>query len=57
MLDLGGTSNDLTLGFAYNPASQITQATRSNDAFSFTGHTSGTIGETTNGLNQLVNLS
>ena len=45
----------LTLGFAHNPAIQITQATRSNDAFAFTGLTSGTIGETTNGLNQLVN--
>src|SRR3546814_6946948 len=26
--NLGGTTNDLTLGFTYNPASQIAQATR-----------------------------
>ena len=29
--NLGGTANDLTLGFSYNPAIQITQNTRSND--------------------------
>ncbi|MDP9415620.1 MAG: hypothetical protein M3Q08_16390 [Pseudomonadota bacterium] len=52
--DLGGTTNDLTLGFGYNPASQIGSNSRSNDAYAFTAHTSGTIGETANGLNQLV---
>ncbi|MDP9414116.1 MAG: hypothetical protein M3Q08_08485 [Pseudomonadota bacterium] len=53
--DLGGTANDLTLDFSYNPASQIVSNSRSNDAYAFTGHTSGTIGETPNGLNQLAN--
>ncbi len=42
--DLGGTTNDLTLGFGYNPASQIGSNSRSNDAYAYTAHTSGTIG-------------
>jgi YD repeat-containing protein len=31
--DLSGTSYDQTLGFSYNPASEITQNTRSNDSY------------------------
>src|SRR5439155_1812129 len=36
--DLAGTSYDQTLGFTYNPASQIVTNTRSNDAYAWTGH-------------------
>src|SRR3546814_1303026 len=50
--NLGGTTNDLTLGFTYNPASQIAQATRSNTAYSWTDAANGTDSYTTNGLNQ-----
>jgi RHS repeat-associated protein len=54
--DLGGTANDLTLDFGYNPADQIVSNTRSNDAFAFTGHSFGTTGSSANGLNQLTDL-
>jgi YD repeat-containing protein len=53
--DLAGGAQDLGLTFSYNPASQIASNTRSNDAYAWTGHGSGTMGSTTNGLNQLVN--
>jgi RHS repeat-associated protein len=49
-----GTTHDLTLGFAYNPASQIASTTRSNDAYAWTGHGSGTTSTTSNGLNQIA---
>jgi RHS repeat-associated protein len=48
-----GTAQDLTLGFAYNPASQIVSNTRSNDAYTFTP-AAGTTSSTVNGLNQLT---
>jgi RHS repeat-associated protein len=54
--DLPGTSHDLTLGFAYNPASQIVSNVRSNDLYSYTGATVGTTHSTANGLNQLTAL-
>jgi RHS repeat-associated protein len=44
----------LTLGFTYNPASQIASTTRSNDAYAWTAHGSGTTSTTTNGLNQIA---
>ncbi|WP_296611037.1 RHS repeat-associated core domain-containing protein [Sphingomonas sp.] len=50
--DLTGTTNDLTLGFGYNSASQITSTTRSNNAFSWTGATNVARNYTSNGLNQ-----
>jgi RHS repeat-associated protein len=50
--DLSGTGHDLTLGFSYNPASQITQNTRSNDAYAWTNHYNVNRGYTSNGLNQ-----
>jgi RHS repeat-associated protein len=50
--DLTGTTNDLTLGFGYNPASQITSTTRSNNAYSWTGATNVARNYTSNGLNQ-----
>lgn len=50
--DLTGTTNDLTLGFGYNPASQITSTTRSNNAYSWTGAANVARNYTSNGLNQ-----
>lgn len=38
--------------FAYNPASQITQTTRSNDSFAWTGAVNVDRNYTTNGINQ-----
>ena len=54
-LDFAGTSNDLTSDFTYNPASQIASNTRSNDAYSWTGHGSGTTIATSNGIAQSAN--
>ncbi|MEA3015888.1 MAG: hypothetical protein QOI38_610 [Sphingomonadales bacterium] len=48
-----GTANDLTLGFAYNPASQIVSSSRSNETFATLVPT--TASATVNGLNQLTN--
>ncbi|HEY0314339.1 MAG TPA: RHS repeat-associated core domain-containing protein [Allosphingosinicella sp.] len=50
--DVAGTSYDQTLGFSYNPASQITSNTRSNDNYAWTGHYNVNRGYTANGLNQ-----
>jgi RHS repeat-associated protein len=52
--NLNGTPSDLTLGFTLNPASQIVSNTRSNDAFSFTGHANQNVADTINGLNQVT---
>ncbi|MET4896901.1 hypothetical protein RN629_06960, partial [Sphingomonadaceae bacterium jetA1] len=35
---LAGTADDVTTTFEYNPASQITAKTRSNDGYAFTGY-------------------
>jgi RHS repeat-associated protein len=53
-LEFAGTNDDLTSDFAYNPASQIASTTRSNDAYAWTGHGSGTMSTTSNGLNQIA---
>jgi RHS repeat-associated protein len=50
--DLPGTTYDLTLGFGYNQASQITSTTRSNNLYSWTGATNVARNYTSNGLNQ-----
>jgi RHS repeat-associated protein len=50
--DLAGTAYDLTLGFGYNAASQITSTTRSNNVYSWTGATNVARNYTSNGLNQ-----
>jgi RHS repeat-associated protein len=52
--DLAGAASDLTLGFAYNAASQIVANSRSNSLYSWTGHSFGTVSTTANGLNQLA---
>jgi hypothetical protein len=36
--DVASTSYEHSLGFSYNPASQIKQNTRSNDAYGWNGH-------------------
>jgi RHS repeat-associated protein len=50
--DLAGTAHDQALGFSYNPASQIAQNTRSNDAYAWSGHYNLNRNYTANGLNQ-----
>jgi RHS repeat-associated protein len=50
--NLAGTVQDLTLGFSYNPASQIASSTRSNDAYAWGGHVNVDRPYVTNGLNQ-----
>jgi YD repeat-containing protein len=52
--DFAGTTHDLTLGFTYNPASQIATNSRSNDLFAKGGHANIARAETVNGLNQLT---
>jgi len=52
-LDFAGTSDDLISSFTYNPASQIVGNLRSNPAYAWTGHGSGTISTAANGLNQV----
>lgn len=59
-IDPTGTTNDLIIGavggagtaIAYNPASQITSLTKSNDAYAWTDHYNFDRNYTTNGLNQ-----
>jgi RHS repeat-associated protein len=46
-----GTSN-ATSTFTYNPASQITATTRSNDSYAFPGYASASTAYSVNGLNQ-----
>ncbi len=50
--NLVGTTHDLTLGFSYNPASQIIQTTRSNDYYAWTEHFNVNRSYTANGRNQ-----
>jgi len=60
--DLVGTANDLTINgpanggttIAYNPASQLTVLSRSNDSYAYTGHYNVNRSYGTNGLNQLT---
>jgi RHS repeat-associated protein len=47
-------ADSFSLGFSYNPASQITSATRNNDAYAWNGHYNRTTAYTVNGLNQTV---
>jgi YD repeat-containing protein len=54
--DVPDASRDLTLGFGYNPASQIVSNSRSNDAYAQAPQ-AGTQTATANGLNQLAQVS
>lgn len=56
-LNLHGTSRDVTWGFGYNPAGQITSETQSNDAFAWDGHVTVTRNYDSNGLNQYAAVS
>jgi hypothetical protein len=44
----------LSLGFSYNPASQIAANTRSNPAYSWAGAAAGSTASTPNALNQIA---
>lgn len=50
--DMAGSAADIATGFTYNPASQITQETNSNDAYAFTRRVNVNRSYTANGLNQ-----
>jgi RHS repeat-associated protein len=53
--NLAGSTQDLTVGtFSYNPASQITGYSRSNDSYAWMGHYNVNRSYGTNGLNQLT---
>lgn len=52
--DLGGTAQDVSYSFAYNPASQITVRSTSNDAYVYTGDVNVNRNYAVNGLNQYV---
>ncbi|HEX2762956.1 MAG TPA: RHS repeat-associated core domain-containing protein [Allosphingosinicella sp.] len=52
--DLSGTTQDVSYTYGYNPASQIVSVNRSNDAYAWTKHGSGTTSTTANGLNQIA---
>jgi RHS repeat-associated protein len=54
-LDGAGTANDVALGFAYNPASQIVQRTQSNNAYEFPVASSART-YAVNGLNQYTQV-
>jgi RHS repeat-associated protein len=51
-----GTTHDVTLGFSYNPASQIAATTRDNDTYHWAGHGSGSTASTADGLNRLATV-
>ena len=52
--DIAGTTYDVTYGFGYNPASQVTTRSTSNDAFVYTGDVNVNRSYVVNGLNQYV---
>jgi RHS repeat-associated protein len=54
-LDGAGTANDVAMGFAYNPASQIVQRSQSNNAYEYPV-TSSTRTYAVNGLNQYTQV-
>lgn len=55
--NLGGTAGDLTQTYEYNPADQIRQVIRSNDAYAWTNFTSGTSTYVSNGRNQVTQIT
>jgi RHS repeat-associated protein len=52
--DPSGTSADITSSFSYNPASQIVNRTRNNDAYVYGGDVTLTRQYSVNGLNQYL---
>lgn len=55
--NLAGTASDVTLGYSYNPAGQISSVTRSNDAYAWTSPANLSRPYTTNGLNQYASVN
>ncbi len=55
--DFAGTANDLTNTFTYNPASQVTQLTQSNNIYSYVGNVNKTGSYVPNGLNQYESIA
>ncbi len=55
-LDGLGTGNDLSLGFAYSPASQIAATTRSNNGYAWGGAVNRNDASSVNGLNQVTTV-
>lgn len=53
--NLSGSTNDLSVTFAYSPAFQITSTVRTGDTYAWTGHTNQNDSWTVNGLNQITN--
>jgi RHS repeat-associated protein len=51
-LSIATTTNPVTYGFSYNPASQIVSKTRDNDAYAFGGYVNVDRSYAANGLNQ-----
>ena len=49
-------ADNVAWGFAYNPASQITSETRSNDAFAALAPPNGTTTYSVNGLNRYTSV-
>ena len=54
--NLAGTAKDQAATFTLNPAGQIAAVTRTNDAYAWTGHGSGSTAGVANGLNQLTSV-
>jgi RHS repeat-associated protein len=52
--NLGGTAQDQSVSFTYNPAGQIGQQVRSNDAYAWTQHYNVDRAYGVNGLNQIL---
>lgn len=50
--DMSGTAYDMSYGFGYNPASQMTTRTTSNDSYVWTGDVNANRNYAVNGLNQ-----
>ena len=55
--DFAGTANDLTNTFIYNPVSQVTQFTQSNNLYSYAGNVNKTGAYLPNGLNQYISIN
>ncbi|MDO8336419.1 MAG: RHS repeat-associated core domain-containing protein, partial [Candidatus Saccharibacteria bacterium] len=55
--DFAGTANDLTNTFIYNPVSQVTQFTQSNNLYSYAGNANKTGAYVPNGLNQYISIN
>jgi RHS repeat-associated protein len=54
--DLSGSSADQSFSFTYNPASQITIRTASNDSYAWLGHFNVDRAESINDLNQIASV-